>query len=71
MQVLNAMSVPERIALISKAVLWATSEVGLDGLAIEKVAFVMSYYRLVLTDQPASSPIPSSHATRRYRTLEC
>ncbi len=35
-EILSSMSAPERIALISKAVLWAASEVGLDGLAIEK-----------------------------------
>lgn len=36
-ETLNAMSAPERIASISKAVLWAASEVGLDGLAIQEM----------------------------------
>jgi len=45
-ETLNAMSAPERIALISKAVLWAASEVGLDGLAIEKSIQEMHHERL-------------------------
>ena len=45
-ETLNAMSAPERIALISKVVLWAASEVGLDGLAIEKSIQEMDHERL-------------------------
>jgi hypothetical protein len=45
-ETLNAMSAPERIALASKAVLWAASEVGLDGLAIEKSIQEMHHERL-------------------------
>ncbi|ENA37268.1 MULTISPECIES: hypothetical protein [Pseudomonas] len=45
-EILNAMSAPERIALISKAVLWAASEVGLDGVDIEKSIQEMHHERL-------------------------
>ena len=40
------MSAPERIALISMAVLWVANEVGLDGLAIENSIKNMHHERL-------------------------
>jgi len=42
-ETLKPMSDPERMALISRAVLWVANEVGLDGLAIEKSIKEMHY----------------------------